>query len=423
MPNPDPYTYFQIGSLYKRKDIHDLFGGQRQGGISTPSRHPVIFLFSSKRGEEFGYQDGWKDDGLYYYTGEGQVGDMTFTRGNLAIKNHLKDGKDLFLFETEGDLRRFIGRMSFVGYEEVTIPDIKGNLRKGILFKLIPQDASIETEPLHPEKYEEPEKRSFHDLRQAAFNAIKEADGNVADSREAKARYYFRSNVIASYVRNRAYGFCEACGNFAPFKKANGELYLEPHHIRRRSDGGPDKPEYMIALCPNCHRKAHHGADKEEFNKTLLQKAHWIEESLFKGTLKYVTVAVTVDDEGRVLITKRPANKVLGDHWEFPGGKLEKGETLEECLKRELEEELNLSVSIERSFKLIDHDYGDFQIRLFSFICKLPTHEIQLNEHSSYVWVLPKELDKYHLAGADKKLAKVLKQKFFLEAGNPTRFE
>ncbi|GAW94380.1 NUDIX domain-containing protein [Calderihabitans maritimus] len=408
MPNPDPYTYFQVGSLYKRKDIHDLFGGQRQGGISTPSRYPVIFLFSSKRGKEFGYQDGWKDDGLYYYTGEGQVGDMTFTRGNLAIKNHLKDGKDLFLFETEGDLRRFIGRMSLVGYEEVTIPDIKGNLRKGILFKLIPQDASIEPEPLpYPEKYEKPEKRSFHDLRQAAFNAIK-ADGNVADSREAKARYYFRSNIIASYVRNRAYGFCEACGKFAPFNTTNGQPYLEPHHIRRRSDGGPDRPEFMIALCPNCHRKAHHGADQKKFNQALLQKAQWIERSLFNSTLKYVTAALTIDNEGRILIARRPTKGVLGDHWEFPGGKFEENETLEECLKRELKEELNLTVEIERPFMLVDHDYEKFQIRLFTYICKPMNSNLKLNEHSKYVWIKLKNLKNYKFTGADKRLIEIM---------------
>jgi hypothetical protein len=50
---------FKVGSLYKRKDIHDIYGGQRQGGISTPANYPFIFLFSSERGKDYGYQDGW----------------------------------------------------------------------------------------------------------------------------------------------------------------------------------------------------------------------------------------------------------------------------------------------------------------------------------------------------------------------------
>jgi 5-methylcytosine-specific restriction protein A len=60
----DKLTNFPIGSLWKRASIHDILGGQRQGGISTPSRKPYIILFSSPRGEEYGYQDGWKDDGF-----------------------------------------------------------------------------------------------------------------------------------------------------------------------------------------------------------------------------------------------------------------------------------------------------------------------------------------------------------------------
>ena len=56
-------TDFPIGSYWKRSDIHALLGGQEQGGISTPSKKPYIIIFSSPRGEEFGYEDGWNADG------------------------------------------------------------------------------------------------------------------------------------------------------------------------------------------------------------------------------------------------------------------------------------------------------------------------------------------------------------------------
>ncbi|WP_425490033.1 HNH endonuclease [Azospirillum tabaci] len=51
--------------------------------------------------------------------------------------------------------------------------------------------------------------------------------------------------------------------------RANGEPYLEPHHIRRVSDGGPDDPRYVAGVCPTCHRRIHHGADGKDINEAL----------------------------------------------------------------------------------------------------------------------------------------------------------
>ena len=88
-----------IDQEYKRKELHNHFGGQRQGGISTPRSHPIIFVFTSKRGKDFGYLDGWNDGDYFLYTGEGQKGDMTFQSGNKALRDHGTDGKQVFLFE------------------------------------------------------------------------------------------------------------------------------------------------------------------------------------------------------------------------------------------------------------------------------------------------------------------------------------
>ena len=67
----------QPGRVYQRKDLHAYFGGQRQGGIVTPKAHPVILLFSSPKGEVYGYRDGWlKDLDRYLYSGEGTKGDI-----------------------------------------------------------------------------------------------------------------------------------------------------------------------------------------------------------------------------------------------------------------------------------------------------------------------------------------------------------
>ncbi|MEM4988333.1 hypothetical protein V8G57_13130 [Collimonas sp. H4R21] len=65
---------FELEKLYShRKDIHEKFGRQRLGGISTPANAPYIFLFTSEAGEQHGYHDGYDENGLFIYTDEGQV--------------------------------------------------------------------------------------------------------------------------------------------------------------------------------------------------------------------------------------------------------------------------------------------------------------------------------------------------------------
>lgn len=129
---------FIKGEIYKRsRDIHDKYQGQRFGGISTPRDYPFIFLFSSPSGEEYGYKDGWTADGIYLYTGEGQFGNMEFTKGNKAILNHKKDEKSLLLFEyISTGLVRFVGEMEYVGHRFVNTHDLNGRTRRAIVFEL-----------------------------------------------------------------------------------------------------------------------------------------------------------------------------------------------------------------------------------------------------------------------------------------------
>ena len=86
---------FVTGQTYVRRDLHTQYGGQSQGGISTPTAYPIILLFTGEQGEQYIYSDGWTNDGVFLYTGEGKVGDMEFMRGNRAILQHAEEGKDL----------------------------------------------------------------------------------------------------------------------------------------------------------------------------------------------------------------------------------------------------------------------------------------------------------------------------------------
>jgi hypothetical protein len=131
---------------YKRSDLHQQFGGQRQGGISTPTDHNIILLFTGDSGEQYGYSDGWTPDGLFFYVGEGQQGDMNFIRGNAAIRDHIHQGKDLHLFtRTRKGYVRYVGQMICTGYHYADGPDGSGNIRRRIIFELAPFTEFLET--------------------------------------------------------------------------------------------------------------------------------------------------------------------------------------------------------------------------------------------------------------------------------------
>jgi 5-methylcytosine-specific restriction enzyme A len=128
---------FQPGQIYKRSDLHDRLGGQRQGGISTPIQHKVVLIFTGEGGERHGYRDDWQPNGLFHYTGEGQVGDMSFVRGNAAIRDHIQHGKALHLFSNTGHGQvRYECQLEFRNYHYEDGVDSEGNARRLIVFEL-----------------------------------------------------------------------------------------------------------------------------------------------------------------------------------------------------------------------------------------------------------------------------------------------
>jgi 8-oxo-dGTP diphosphatase len=104
-----------------------------------------------------------------------------------------------------------------------------------------------------------------------------------------------------------------------------------------------------------------------------------------------------------ILCVQRPKNKLhyISEKFEFPGGKIEEGETKEEALHRELLEELNISTKIKNLFLTVVHEYPDFEITMHSFICEVDSKIINLNEHISQQWLTINELQKLDWAAAD----------------------
>lgn len=263
---------FERGSAYnRRQDIHARFGGQQQSGIITPAGAPVIFIISGKRGLEYGYNDRQHADGMIEYFGEGQKGDMTLTGGNKAIADHLANGKTLLFFEKEYPARHIIFKDEMIcqGWHFEDGPDSTGTMRKAIVFELRPLESVVHI----ADETIAPAGGGLDILRARAFAAAKP---NVPSATVTRT-VYERSADVRDYVLARSKGSCEGCGTAAPFTRANGTPYLEPHHIRRVSDGGPDDPRFVIALCPNCHRRVHFGGDGANYNTSLLSKMKAIE--------------------------------------------------------------------------------------------------------------------------------------------------
>jgi NTP pyrophosphohydrolases including oxidative damage repair enzymes len=114
-----------------------------------------------------------------------------------------------------------------------------------------------------------------------------------------------------------------------------------------------------------------------------------------------VTCAIIVDDANSILVTQRSASMKLPLKIEFPGGKIEEGETPSECLIREIKEELNLDVEILFEMPANIHHYVEFSINLIPFVCKVIGGSIELREHVSYQWLNSSELLDQDWAEAD----------------------
>ena len=123
-----------------------------------------------------------------------------------------------------------------------------------------------------------------------------------------------------------------------------------------------------------------------------------------------VVAAALVDDEGRVLIAQRPQGKQLAGMWEFPGGKVEAGETPEAALIRELEEELGIVVkkACLAPFVFASHTYDDFHLLMPLFLIRRWEGEPQAREHTAIKWVKPNAMRDYAMPPADAPLVAYL---------------
>lgn len=123
----------------------------------------------------------------------------------------------------------------------------------------------------------------------------------------------------------------------------------------------------------------------------------------------YTVAAAVIQRDGKVLIAQRPQNGLLGGLWEFPGGKLQAGESLPECLEREICEELQAEIEIGPAFGVYRHAFTHFKVTLHAFRCWLGGAEPTPVEASQIRWVEPGELANYPMGKIDRQIASRLK--------------
>ena len=114
----------------------------------------------------------------------------------------------------------------------------------------------------------------------------------------------------------------------------------------------------------------------------------------------HVTCAI-IERDGLILAAQRSVTMSLPLKWEFPGGKIDPGESHEECLQRELLEELGIHVSLAKRLPVSTHHYPNFMITLYPFACTITSGEIVLHEHTAISWLPPTELHTLDWAEAD----------------------
>ena len=123
-------------------------------------------------------------------------------------------------------------------------------------------------------------------------------------------------------------------------------------------------------------------------------------------------VAALIWNNDRFLACQRPQHKARGLLWEFVGGKVEPGETMEEALIRECQEELGITVNVGEIYLQVEHQYPDIHIRLTLFHCTIASGTPKLLEHQDMKWLLPAEINGYEFCPADQDILQRIQQDY-----------
>lgn len=122
-------------------------------------------------------------------------------------------------------------------------------------------------------------------------------------------------------------------------------------------------------------------------------------------------VAAIIINDNKVFATQRGYGE-FKNGWEFPGGKIESGETPQQALVREIREELDIEIEVKQHITTVEYDYPDFHLSMLCFICSIKSGKLLLKEHMACKWLIKEELESVDWLPADKGLIGLLKEKY-----------
>ncbi len=123
-------------------------------------------------------------------------------------------------------------------------------------------------------------------------------------------------------------------------------------------------------------------------------------------------VAALIRQDRKFMIFQRPATKTRAYQWEFVGGKVEQGESLEDALIRECREEIGVTVKVGSVFTEVDHEYPDIKIHLTLFNAEIAEGELRMLEHNDIKCISPDEIPQYNFCPADEEILKKIAEEF-----------
>lgn len=159
-------------------------------------------------------------------------------------------------------------------------------------------------------------------------------------------------------------------------------------------------------LCPTCPIILHCKAQRANL------QGRYPPPAVRPAQNKIVVSAAVILKGRKTYIQQRPRDGLMGGLWEFPGGKMEKNETPEDCLKREIREELSVDVDIESKLMTIRHSYTQFRVTLHVYLCRLPAGRIRATQCEQWKWVSFGELESYPFPSANAKIVEYLCNSF-----------
>ena len=257
-----------IGNHYNNDDICNTFLCAPQGGMRRSHKTNTLVLVANHTKSL--YEDEWKLDTMNY-AGMGSKGDQSLEFAqNKTLSESNENGINVHFFEVFTDkVYTYQGQVTLIDkpFQEVQ-DDEDGNSRSVWIFPLKRKDGSTPVIPkVSLDKTFERKVKRSSTLTLEELKSKASKSQSKPGSRVATTTTYQRDPNVVNYTLKRATGICELCEQPAPFKKKNGDPYLEVHHVEQLSKGGDDTIENAVALCPNCHRKMHSLGLKSDIEK------------------------------------------------------------------------------------------------------------------------------------------------------------